>query len=168
MESLELNKIIDCIYIIRGNKIILDKDIARLYNIETKALKQAVKRNIERFPDDFMFELTKEEFDDLRSQIVTSSHGGDRYLPFAFTEQGVAMLSSVIKSYQAIKVNILIMRTFVQIRSYFEGLNELNIKIDKLETKSNEKFDLIFSLLDKNSSESKIRKPIGFKIKNND
>ncbi len=149
MESIELNKIIDCIYIIRGNKIILDKDIARLYNIETKALKQAVKRNIERFPDDFMFELTKEEFDDLRSHFVTSSHGGDRYLPFAFTEQGVAMLSSVIKSYQAIKVNILIMRAFVQIRSYFEGLNELNIKIDKLESKSNEKFDLIFRLLDK-------------------
>jgi hypothetical protein len=112
-----------------------------------------------------MFELTKEEFDDLRSQNVTSSHGGDRYLPFAFTEQGVAMLSSVIKSYQAIKVNILIMRTFVQIRSYFEGLNDLNIKIDKLESKSNEKFDLIFRLLDKNNNESKERNPIGFKIK---
>lgn len=86
----------------------------------------------------------------MRSQNVTSSHGGDRYLPFAFTEQCVAMLSSVIKSYQAIKVNILNIRTFVQISSYFERLNELNIKIDKLESKSNEKFDLIFKLLDKN------------------
>lgn len=101
----------------------------------------------------------------MRSQIVTSSHGGDRYLPFAFTEQGVAMLSSVIKSYQAIKVNILIMRTFVQIRSYFEGLNDLNIKIDKLESKSNDKFDLIFRLLDKNTEDKNERSPIGFKIK---
>lgn len=86
------------IHIIRNNKVMLDFDLAELYEIETKVLKQAVRRNIERFPADFMFELSKEEFDNLRSQIATSSYGGTRYMPFAFTEQGVAMLSSVLKS----------------------------------------------------------------------
>lgn len=106
------------IYEIRGQKIILDFDLAAMYGTETKALKQAVRRNIERFPPDFMFELSSEEFESLRSQIVTSNkRGGTRYTPFAFTEQGVAMLSSVLNSKQAIAINISIMRAFVAIRN---------------------------------------------------
>lgn len=105
------------IYIIRGEQVMLDYDLAELYGMETKRLKEAVKRNINRFPADFMFQLTKEEFESLRSQIATSNkRGGTRYLPFAFTEQGVAMLSSILNSDIAIEVNIAIMRTFVAVR----------------------------------------------------
>jgi hypothetical protein len=99
------------IYVIRSQKVMLDKDLAELYKVETKQLKRAVRRNADRFPDDFMFELSKEEFDNLRNQIGTSSWGGTRYAPMAFTEQGVAMLSSVLNSDRAIKVNIQIVRT---------------------------------------------------------
>lgn len=114
---MELMVIQNKVYTLRGCKIMLDFDLAELYEIETKVLKQAVRRNIERFPDDFMFELTKEEYGFLRSQIVTLEKGKGRYskyLPFAFTEQGVAMLSSVLNSYKAIQVNITIMRAFAQ------------------------------------------------------
>lgn len=105
------------IYEIRGQKVMLDRDLAMLYGIETKVLKQAVKRNLKRFPSDFMFELTPDEVECLRSQIVTSNgRGGNRYMPFAFTEQGVAMLSSVINSEAAIEININIMRAFVAVR----------------------------------------------------
>ena len=105
------------IYEIRGQKVMLDRDLAELYGIETKVLKQAVKRNLKRFPSDFMFELTQDEFECLRSQFVTSKgRGGTRYMPFAFTEQGVAMLSSVLNSEVAIEINIYIMRAFVAIR----------------------------------------------------
>ena len=105
------------IYEIRGQRVMLDRDLAEMYCIETKVLKQAVKRNLKRFPSDFMFELTREEFDCLRSQFVTSNaRGGTRYMPFAFTEQGVAMLSSVLNSEVAIEINIHIMRAFVAIR----------------------------------------------------
>lgn len=105
------------IYVIRGEQVMLDSDLAEMYGMETKVLKQAVKRNINRFPSDFMFELTKEEFENLRSQIVTSNkRGGTRYMPYAFTEQGVAMLSSILNSDTAIEVNIAIMRTFVAVR----------------------------------------------------
>ena len=105
------------IYEIRGQKVMLDFDLAEMYGTETKVLKQSVRRNIRRFPADFMFELTKEEFNSLRSQIVTSNgRGGTRYMPFAFTEQGVAMLSSVLNSDAAIEININIMRAFVTIR----------------------------------------------------
>lgn len=100
------------IHLIRGQRILLDRDLAELYGVETKTLKQAVKRNIKRFPDDFIFELTKAEFENLRSQFVTSSWGGARYRPMAFTEQGVAMLSGILNSDRAINVNIEIMRTF--------------------------------------------------------
>jgi len=109
-------KVMDKIYLIREKKVMLDRDLAQLYNVETKVLKQAVRRNIDRFPDDFMFELNNEEFTNLRSQIVTSSWGGARYVPMAFTEQGVAMLSSVLNSRQAIHVNIQIMRVFTRMR----------------------------------------------------
>ena len=100
----------------RGHKVMLDRDLAELYNVETKVLMQAVKRNSRRFPDDFMFQLTQQEFTNLKSQFVTSSWGGTRKLPHVFTEQGVAMLSSVLKSDRAVDVNIIIMRTFVQLR----------------------------------------------------
>lgn len=106
------------IYDIRGRQVMLDKDLAELYGVETKVLNQAVKRNAKRFPDDFMFQLKNEEWEILRSQFVTSSWGGIRYLPYAFTEQGVAMLSSVLRSDTAIEVNIRIMRTFVAVRQY--------------------------------------------------
>lgn len=121
------------IYLLRGQKVMLDKDLADLYGVETKALIQAVKRNIDRFPADFMFRLNRREFKILRSHFVTSSTGGRRYLPFAFTEQGVAMLSSVLKSKRAVKVNILIMRAFVRLRRLLASHKELVEKLDKLE-----------------------------------
>ncbi|WP_270603587.1 ORF6N domain-containing protein [Bacteroides ovatus] len=127
------------IYEIRGQKVMLDFDLAEMYEIETKNLNKAVKRNIERFPDDFMFQLTKEELSNLRFQIGTSSWGGNRYLPFAFTEQGVAMLSGVLRSPKAIEVNINIMRAFVHMRQYLlshapkQELEELRKRIEYLE-----------------------------------
>src|SRR4051812_16451023 len=116
--AMPLGAIENKIYVIRGLKVMLDKDLAELYNIETKVFNQTVKRNLERFPDDFMFQLTEDENDSLRSQIVTSKvgRGGTRYLPMAFTEHGVLMLSSVLNSERAIKVNIEIMRIFSRIR----------------------------------------------------
>lgn len=114
----EIEEIRNRIYEIRGRQVMLDKDLAELYGVETKVLNQAVKRNAKRFPDDFMFQLKDEEWEILRSQFVTSSWGGIRYLPYAFTEQGVAMLSSVLRSDTAIEVNIRIMRTFVAVRQY--------------------------------------------------
>lgn len=109
------------ILLIRGKKIILDADLARLYGVETKVLVQSVKRNIDRFPSDFMFQLNKEEYAILRPQFVTSSWGGRRYFPVAFTEQGVAMLSGVLRSSRAVKVNIEIMRAFVRLRSMLDS-----------------------------------------------
>jgi hypothetical protein len=113
-----IERITSKIYLIRGMKVMLDRDLAELYDVETKVLKQAVRRNIDRFPEDFMFELSKEEFKNLRSQFVTSSWGGVRYRPYAFTEQGVAMLSSVLKSERGIRVNIQIMRAFIKLRQF--------------------------------------------------
>ena len=115
---------------LRGKKIILDFELAELYGVETKVLKRAVKRNIERFPSDFMFELRNEEVVDLRRQIGTSSWGGSRYLPFAFTEQGVSMLSSVLRSSTAIAVNIAIMRVFVRMRELAATYEELKKQMD--------------------------------------
>jgi hypothetical protein len=125
------------IYLIRDQKVILDSDLAELYGVSTKALIQAVKRNRERFPDDFMFRLEPQELTNLRSQIVTSSfsHGGRRFLPYAFTEQGVAMLSSVLKSERAIRVNIIIMRAFIKLREVVESNRELARKFAELETR---------------------------------
>lgn|SRR5690606_6735931 len=122
------------IYVIRGQKVMLDRDLASLYGVETKVLKQAVRRNIVRFPDDFMFELTKDEFQSLRSQIVTSNEGrgGARYVPMAFTEQGVAMLSSILNSERAIVVNIQIMRVFTRIRQMLTDNTELRLEIAEI------------------------------------
>jgi len=115
--ALKPENLAQLVFVIRGEKVMLDVDLAKLYGVSTKALNQAFRRNKQRFPTDFAFQLSKEEFDQLRSQIVTSSlHGGRRYRPYAFIEQGVAMLSSVLRSTRAVEVNIAIMRTFVQLR----------------------------------------------------
>lgn len=165
---MELQIIQGKIYEFRGYRIILDKDLAELYQVETKALKQAVKRNPERFPSDFMFELTKEELDSLRSQIVTSSWGGSRYLPYAFTEQGVAMLSSVLRSETAIKVNISIMRAFVEIRRLATGYEELMKRIEELEISTDNQFGEIYQALtelaSKKAIEDKPRRTIGYRV----
>src|SRR5574344_976686 len=121
------------IYIIRGIKVMLDRDLAILYDVETRVLNQAVKRNAERFPNDFMFQLTKEEFENLKSQFVTSSWGGIRKFPFVFTEQGVSMLSSVLTSKRAIAVNVQIMRTFVKIRELALTNRDLTERMNEME-----------------------------------
>ncbi|MDA8273004.1 MAG: ORF6N domain-containing protein [Deltaproteobacteria bacterium] len=124
------------IYLIRKQKVMLSMHLAELYGVEPRTLVQTVKRNIERFPEDFMFQLTKGEFDNLKSQIVTSSWGGlRRATPYAFTEQGIAMLSSVLKSERAIDVNILIMRAFVKMRQILSTHKELADKLNELENK---------------------------------
>lgn len=126
----------------------LDADLATLYGVETKVLVQAVKRNLDRFPEDFMFHLTEEEFQNLRSQTVTSSEwGGRRYAPYAFTEQGVAMLASVLRSPRAVAVNIEIMRAFVRLRYLQAGNAELAKKIEELEKKTDEHFKVVFDAI---------------------
>ena len=134
---------------IRGQKVMLDRDLAALYGVETKALKRAVKRNVTRFPDDFMFVLTADELADWRCQFGTSNSErmGLRYPPMAFTEQGVAMLSSVLNSERAIAVNIAIMRTFVQVRRLMDGNRELARKIETLEKKYDEQFAVVFNAI---------------------
>lgn len=159
------------IYEIRGLKVMLDRDLATLYEVETRTLNQAVRRNSDRFPSDFMFQLTAKEFENWKSQIVISNSVkmGLRKLPLAFTEQGVAMLSSVLNSEKAINVNIAIIRTFVLIRQYAMNYKELETKIKKLEKKYNNNFQQIFKaldllLMDKQEQEDfKTRKRIGFK-----
>ncbi|MFH1367816.1 MAG: ORF6N domain-containing protein [Elusimicrobiota bacterium] len=127
------------IFVIRGRKIMLDKDLAELYGVSTKVLNQAVKRNLKRFPPDFMFQLNNQDVSILKSQIVTSSWGGVRKLPFAFTENGVAMLSSVLNSERAIQVNIQIMRTFAQLNHYLSTHRELARKFKELEERVEKK-----------------------------
>jgi hypothetical protein len=133
---MELQIIKSKIHEIRGQRVMLDFDLAALYDVPTKAFKQAVRRNRERFPDDFMFELTQAEFKNLRSQIVTSNWGGTRYPPFAFTEHGVAMLSSILHSPKAIQTNIEIFRAFVALRHYALTFADLAQKIADLEAKT--------------------------------
>ena len=136
------------IILVRNQKVLLDSDIANLYDVETKVLTRAVKRNIERFPKDFMFQLTKPEFDALRCQIGTSkTKGGRRYLPYVFTEQGVAMLSGVLRSSKAITVNIEIMRAFVNLRKLLNEDLMLSEKLNKLERKYDEQFQHVFSAI---------------------
>ncbi len=157
------------IFEIRGQKVLLDFDLAILYDTETKRLKEAVKRNIDRFPADFMFTLTKKELDFLRTQIASSKSGGIRYLPFAFTEQGVAMLASVLNSAKAIKVNISIVRAFVLIRQYSLSHKDLTTKLKSLEKKYNKQFKDIYEVMtyllnkDKLDTKQKERKRIGYK-----
>ena len=162
-EIVPLERIQSKIYLIRQEKVILDHDLAELYGVETKVLKQAVKRNIERFPSDFMFELSGDEFDNLRSQIVTSRWGGTRYPPMAFTEQGVAMLSSVLRSERAVRVNIAIMRAFVALRKLIAGYDELNRRMTEMEQKQDELTVVVFRLIQElKKPEEPERKKIGF------
>jgi hypothetical protein len=146
---LKLEAVAEMIFWIRGEKVILDRGLAKLYGVETRTLKQAVRRNRERFPEDFMFVLTREELADWRSQIVMSKEDekGLRHLPMAFTEQGIAMLSSVLRSRRAIEVNIAIMRTFVQLRTLMDSNRELARKIESLESKYDEKFNVVFDAI---------------------
>jgi hypothetical protein len=142
-----IERIESAILLIRGEKVMLDQDIAELYGVETRTLVQAVKRNIDRFPSDFMFQLSDEEFDNLKSQIVTTSWGGRRTAPYAFTEQGISMLSSVLRSPQAIRVNIEIMRAFVRLRKMLQSHAELARKIEALEGKYNRQFKVVFDAI---------------------
>ncbi len=154
------------IYLIRNMKVMLDRDLAELYGVETKVLKQAVKRNIDRFPADFMFELTRGELNNLRSQFVTSSWGGTRYLPMAFSEHGVLMLSSVLKSERAIQVNIQIMRTFTKLREAFIDNKDLRKELEGLKQITEERFRIVFETLDQLLTvESKPKKKIGYTVK---
>jgi len=151
----------------------LDSDLAELYETETKRLKEAVRRNIERFPSDFMFELDKNEFASLRTQFASSNRGGTRYLPFVFTEQGVAMLASVLNSVKAIEVNIQIVRAFVLLRQYALTHSELMHKLKELESKYNKQFNDVYEALnyllnkDKQSTEQHRRESIGYKVSAN-
>ena len=177
------------IYEVRGERVMLDRDLAALYETETKSLNLAVKRNIKRFPEDFMFQLTKEEFDSLRSQFMTSNYDADslrfqnetlknhrgqhsKYLPYAFTEQGVAMLSGILKSDKAINMNIAIMRAFVEIRRIIitgnnlkEQLHEIKQRIGEHDTQLSSIYDAMENLLDEKAAQRKWedRQRIGFK-----
>jgi uncharacterized membrane-anchored protein YjiN (DUF445 family) len=164
--------VITKIHFIRDQKVMLDYNLADLYGVETRVLKQAVKRNINRFPEDFMFELTNEEFDNLRSQIVTSSWGGTRYVPMAFTEHGVLMLSTVLKSDRAIEMNIQIVRIFNKMREMLLTHKDMLLKIEKMEhllTNHDQDIAVLFDYLKKLLSDDhkKVtqasRKRIGFK-----
>ena len=163
-----VERIVKCIYLIRDKKVMMDRDLADLYGVETAQLKRAVKRNIERFPDDFMFELTKQELEDWRCQFGTSNgvKMGLRYLPMVFTEQGVAMLSSVLRSQRAISVNIQIMRTFTQLRQMLSTHKELKMKIEDMEEKYDSQFKIVFDAIKQLlETESKPTKRIGFEVK---
>ncbi|MGH8426887.1 MAG: ORF6N domain-containing protein [Gammaproteobacteria bacterium] len=166
-----VERITQSILLIRGHKVILDADLAALYDVETRVLTQAVGRNIERFPPDFMFQLSKKEFDVLRSQSVTSSQwGGRRYPPYAFTEQGVAMLSSVLRSKRAVHVNIEIMRTFVKLRKMLAEHVDLAHKLAELEKKYDAQFKVVFEAIRElmTPSEPKKKRSIGFSPWEND
>ncbi len=161
-----IENITGLIYLVRGKKVMLDQNLAVLYGVETKRLKEQVRRNIERFPEDFMFELSKKEYENLRSQIATSSWGGTRYAPMAFTEHGVLMISSVLKSDKAIQVNIQIMRAFTKLRHLILDNVELRREIENLRADTDGKFRIIFETLDQLLTvESKPRKKIGFTVK---
>ncbi len=160
------------IYLIRNKQVILDKDLAVFYQVETKQLKRAVRRNIDRFPDDFMFELTPGEFQNLRSQFGTSSWGGSRYKPMAFTEYGIVMLASVLHSQRAIEVNIQIVRAFLRMRDILNSQNMLLSRLQKVETgqiQQGERISLIFKLLKEMEKakekelDHRIRNKVGFK-----
>lgn len=163
------NAVVDKIYFIRNQRVMLDRDLAALYDVETKRLNEQVKRNILRFPEDFMFQLTESEFQNLKSQIATSSWGGARKLPFAFTEHGILMLSSVLNSEQAIQTNIRIMRIFAKARQMLVDHSEIRIDVEKIKkTLDNhgKNIELVFHYLDElleKKENAKPREKIGYK-----
>jgi len=167
-ELVPIELIASKIYLIRGIKVMLDRDLAELYDVETKILKRAVRRNIDRFPNDFMFELSKNEMENWRCQFGTSNgvKMGLRYKPMAFTEQGVAMLSSVLRSKRAIHVNIQIMRAFTQLRKMLSTHKDLKRKIESMEKKYDEQFQIVFEAIKQLlTEEDKPKKKIGFTVK---
>jgi hypothetical protein len=148
---------------LRSQRVLLAADLAELYGVETKVLMQAVKRNIERFPADFMFQLDEDEWSNLRSQIVTSNRGGTRYAPYVFTEQGVAMLSSVLRSPRALQVNIEIMRTFVRLRRMLAEHVDLARRLDELEERYDKQFSAVFDAIRQlMAPPPQTKRPIGF------
>ncbi len=159
-----VEQIANKIYFIRGVKVMLDRDLAALYEVETKVLKRNVRRHIDRFPDDFMFELSKDEDQSLRSQFGTLKRGAhSKYLPFAFTEQGVAMLSGILNSKRAVQVNIQIMRTFTKLRHMITANAELKKELDEMRKQTDERFQIVFEALDKLLAiEEKPKQKIGF------
>jgi len=167
-DSVPVEIIAEKIYLIRGMKVMLDRDLAGLYGVETKRLKEQVRRNIERFPEDFMFELTKEELNDWRSQFATSNQDimGLRIPPFAFTEHGVLMLSSVLKSERAVQVNIQIMRVSVKFRRMLLDNKKLRKALEEYKQITDERFQIVFETLDQLIHvENTPKKKIGFTIK---
>jgi hypothetical protein len=162
---MEIEVIQNKIFEIRGCKVMLDFDLALLYNVENKRLKASVRRNINRFPEDFMFELTEMEFTNLRTKFSSSSYGGLRYMPFAFTEQGIAMLSSVLNSEKAIEVNISIIRAFVTFRQFSLTYSELKNRISVIESQFPDIYKALNYLVDKDavSKKNEERNKIGYK-----
>jgi phage regulator Rha-like protein len=163
-----IERIASKIYLIRNVKVMLDRDLAELYGVGTKRLKEQVRRNIERFPEDFMFELTKEELNNWRSQFATSNQDimGLRIPPFAFSEHGVLMLSSVLKSERAVQVNIQIMRTFTKLREALLDNKDLRKELEGLKQITEERFQIVFETLDQLLTiESKPKKKIGYTVK---
>ena len=163
--TLPVERILQSILVLRGEKVMLDADLAAMYGVETRALIQAVKRNPERFPQDFMFELSAEEWSGLRSQFgISSSHGGRRTAPYAFTEQGVAMLSSVLRSPRAIAVNVEIMRAFIQLKRMVASHEDLARKLAILEGKYDRQFKMVFDAIRALMEPAvKQKPPIGFR-----
>jgi ORF6N domain len=159
--------IVTKILFIRNEKVLLDYDLAHLYGVETKRLKEAVRRNIDRFPGDFLFEFSAEEWGSLRTQFATLENGRGKYSkypPFAFTEQGVAMLSGILNSARAIETNIAIMRTFVALRRMMQSNTELAAKIKQLEKKYDQRFKIVFDTIQQLIKQEKEARPIGFEI----
>ncbi|MCK4830362.1 ORF6N domain-containing protein [bacterium] len=153
------------IYLIRRQKVMLDSDLAELYDVPTHRLNEQVKRNKDRFPNDFMFQLSEEEWNNLRSQIASSKRGGRRYMPYVFTEQGVAMLSSVLNSKRAVQVNIEIMRTFVRLRQMLLSNKDLSRRLDELEKKYDTQFKIVFDAIRQlMAPETKPKHRIGFQV----
>jgi hypothetical protein len=163
VDIIPIEQIVSKIYWLRGVKVMLDRDLAELYEVETRILKRNVRRHIKRFPDDFMFELSYQEFASLRSQIGISKRGGTRYKPMAFTEQGLAMLSGILNSDRAIEVNIQIMRAFVRLRHIIADNAELKRSLDELRNQTEERFQVVFTVLDQLDSHSnEAKRKIGF------
>lgn len=165
-EIVPVQSIVNKIYRFRGVNVMLDRDLAELYGVETKRLKEQVKRNIDRFPDDFMFELTKEEFEVLRSQNATSKmegRGGVRYLPYAFTEHGVLMLSNILNSEKAVKVSIQVIRAFSMLKQMLSTHEDLKKKIEEMENRYDHQFRIIFDAIKQLIEEDlKPKRDIGF------
>ena len=169
---MELETIKQSIHEIRGKKVMLDMDLAKLYEVETRVLKQAVRRNMERFPEDFMFELTKDEWNIIRSQLVMFKNGQGKfpkYLPFVFTEQGVAMLSAVLNSEYAVRISVKIMRAFVALRQWALNHQEISERLNTMEKQFGQKFTDIDQVLnylikkDQQLTQQTTRKQVGYK-----